>query len=199
MGVAMVTDKVIASFPAWTPGFITLLVLRRTAKFDFHPCCCRNIRSTCPLFLIFLGCQNWSSTCSSAFQWLYNAAFIREEHYLPLLNSIVFKIFKIVVTKYTKDTLHKLHTLVVPNTEAALLCWSAMDTLWRRNEKEWWSCVNSLLTPATRGLNSNWYKMVLPGQQSGDFSLFLSSAALATALASLLHQMCVKLRRCQHK
>ena len=31
--------------------------------------------------------------------------------------------------------------IVVPNTEAALPCCSAMDTLWRRNERDWGSCV----------------------------------------------------------
>ena len=37
--------------------------------------------------------------------------------------------------------IHYIHytLLVVPNTEAALPCWSAMDTLWRRNERDWGS------------------------------------------------------------
>ena len=35
--------------------------------------------------------------------------------------------------------IHYIHytLLVVPNTEAALPCCSAMDTLWRRNERDW--------------------------------------------------------------
>ena len=35
--------------------------------------------------------------------------------------------------------IHYIHytLLAVPNIEAALLCCSAMDTLWRRNERDW--------------------------------------------------------------
>ena len=39
--------------------------------------------------------------------------------------------------------IHYIHYMLleVPNTEAALPCCSAMDTLWRRNERDWGSCV----------------------------------------------------------
>ena len=44
-------------------------------------------------------------------------------------------------SKYTWIHYINYMLLVVPNTKAALLCWSAMDTLWRRNERDLLSCV----------------------------------------------------------
>ena len=59
--------------------------------------------------------------------------------------------------------------------------------------------TESIRANITLGLNCNLEKMVEFGQQSIPyFSLFLASAAVATALASLWHQICMRLQRCRH-
>ena len=88
--------------------------------------------------------------------------------------------------------------LVVPNTEAALPSWSAMDTLWRRNERDWWSCVmhcwcllisvSKLRASGPRApevsiaIGTKWWDPDIRAY----FSHFLVSAVVATVLASLV-------------
>ena len=96
--------------------------------------------------------------------------------------------------------IHYIHytLLVVPNTEAALPCCSAMDTLWRRNERGLVIMCHALLMPADICEQTESFRAKAPevsiaiGTKWWDldsrayFSFFLASAAVATALASLV-------------
>ena len=99
---------------------------------------------------------HWTLPVVNGTCMFYAYMYVRFVHSFPLLYSVhleaqedphmcinmMIKFWSYVIKNRTYMTGKNYLTFEVSNTGAALPCWSAMDTLWRRNDKDkdWWSC-----------------------------------------------------------